>query len=209
MKLQNSVWPVQPFLRAHRAKAGPLLTLLLCAAAPALPAPAGDLLDEVDPLIGTGGRGFGIGSVPPGAQVPFGLVRLSLDTALDELNIPWRHTGGYHHRDTHGAGAAGLDGNDDCGTLSSGSLFSALGYYPLAGTTRYWIGSPILDFARVHLAAGDLEIVGHGAGPGQYYIQSATLDGEPLERPFLDHAQIAAGATLELRMGDQPSDWGR
>ena len=33
-------------------------------------------VDYVDTRIGTGGLGFGIGSINPGAQVPFGALRL-------------------------------------------------------------------------------------------------------------------------------------
>lgn len=65
-----------------------------------LPAVSCDSLDFVDPFIGTGGLGYGIGSVPPGAQVPFALARLSPDTceALDVV-IPFDHFGGYYADD--------------------------------------------------------------------------------------------------------------
>jgi putative alpha-1,2-mannosidase len=40
-------------------------------------------------------------------------------------------------------------------------------------------------------------------------VQSATLDGRPHEQPFLDHADVARGAVLELRMGPRPNPaWG-
>ena len=38
----------------------------------------------------------------------------------------------------------GLAGNDDGGTLSAWYIFSSFGFYPLAGTERYVLGSPIL-----------------------------------------------------------------
>lgn len=45
-----------------------------------------------------GGEGFGIGSTPPGAQYPFGLVRLSPDTAsLGNIALDDWHFGGYHY----------------------------------------------------------------------------------------------------------------
>lgn len=34
----------------------------------------------------------------------------------------------------------GLDGNDDGGALSAWYVFSALGFYPQAGTNKYWLG---------------------------------------------------------------------
>ncbi len=58
------------------------------------------VLDFVDPLIGSGGQGFGAASVPPGAQLPFSSVRLSPDTS--HSLVPWTpfdHFGGYHWND--------------------------------------------------------------------------------------------------------------
>lgn len=34
-------------------------------------------------------------------------------------------------------------GNDDYGALSSWLVFAMLGFYPLAGTNRYFLGSPV------------------------------------------------------------------
>ena len=44
-----------------------------------------------------GGDGFGVGGDPPGVQVPFGALRLSPDTALDNVAFGPHHFGGYHH----------------------------------------------------------------------------------------------------------------
>jgi putative alpha-1,2-mannosidase len=40
------------------------------------------LVDYVDPFIGSGGQGFGAGSHNPGAQVPFGILRLGPDVRV-------------------------------------------------------------------------------------------------------------------------------
>jgi putative alpha-1,2-mannosidase len=41
------------------------------------------------------------------------------------------------------------------------------------------------------------------------YIQSATLNGKPLNRPWFTHSEIANGGKLELEMGSKPTpDWG-
>ena len=45
----------------------------------------------------TGGEGFGVGSDPPGVQIPFGAMRLSPDTSLDNIVVAPNHFGGYHH----------------------------------------------------------------------------------------------------------------
>jgi putative alpha-1,2-mannosidase len=41
------------------------------------------------------------------------------------------------------------------------------------------------------------------------YIQSATLNGKPLNKPWFDHADINSGGTLIFIMGPQPNkSWG-
>lgn len=41
------------------------------------------------------------------------------------------------------------------------------------------------------------------------YIQSATLNGQPLSRPLLAHADLVKGGKLGLQMGPQPNkSWG-
>ena len=52
--------------------------------------------------IGTGGDGFGAGSLPLGVQSPYGALRLSADTS-NTMDIPivFNHLGGYHYSDTH------------------------------------------------------------------------------------------------------------
>lgn len=60
------------------------------------------LIDNVNNYIGTDGHGYGIGGLPVGAQVPFGMVRLSPDSTLTEqIWVPWQHTGGYYYQDSH------------------------------------------------------------------------------------------------------------
>jgi len=52
-------------------------------------------------------------------------------------------------------------------------------------------------------------VVAHDAGPGNYYIQAAELNGEEWTRPHLEHADLVSGGRLELWMGPRPSGWGR
>ena len=57
----------------------------------------------VNPFVGSGGTGFGAGGHNPGAQVPFGILRLGPDTCLTLLNhtiiLPFDHYGGYSYSD--------------------------------------------------------------------------------------------------------------
>ncbi len=106
-------------------------------------------------------------------------------------------------------GPDGLNGNDDGGTLSAWYVFSAMGIYPLAGTDVYLIGSPVFEKSVVHLKnKKDFVLLAEGASETNLYIQSATLDGKPLNVPWFKHADIAKGGVLHLKMGPAPSEWG-
>ena len=97
----------------------------------------------------------------------------------------------------------GLDGNDDGGTLSSWYVFSALGFYPLAGTEYYYIGSPCVDSAVVTLENGKtLKITVNNQGEKNIYVESATLDGRPLDLVKISHDDITGGGELVFNMTD-------
>ncbi|MBN2494706.1 MAG: GH92 family glycosyl hydrolase [Deltaproteobacteria bacterium] len=109
----------------------------------------------------------------------------------------------------YGDGPDGLDGNDDCGTLSAWYVFSASGLYPNAGQVEYWIGSPLFERVVFDLGAGlELEIRALGASEARKYVRSASLDGQALEGARIDHAALRSGRILELDMSAEPSDWG-
>lgn len=58
------------------------------------------LTRHVDPFIGTGGSGYGVGSAFPGPQSPFGLARPGPDTTLPGgLALGFSHCAGYHYDD--------------------------------------------------------------------------------------------------------------
>lgn len=110
--------------------------------------------------------------------------------------------------DKYKNGPAGLDGNDDGGTLSSWYVFSSLGFFPLNPCDgRYMIGSPLFDKAVLHLPGGDFSIIAQNNSSQNIYVQSATLNGTPLDVSWFHHDDIVNGGTLELVMGPAPSDW--
>ncbi|MCR4317155.1 MAG: GH92 family glycosyl hydrolase [Planctomycetes bacterium] len=102
---------------------------------------------------------------------------------------------------------SGIDGNDDYGTLSAWYIFSAMGFYPLAGSTTYIVGSPIFERVTIHREAGDVEIVAHDASPENIYVERAELSGKPLSQPFFDHEGIKSGGKLEFWMTSEPRRW--
>ncbi|MCL4236390.1 MAG: hypothetical protein KJ042_17950, partial [Deltaproteobacteria bacterium] len=52
-------------------------------------------------MIGSGGWGFGAGSMTPAPQTPNGMIRPGPDTSFDHMAWPWQHFAGYWHEDTH------------------------------------------------------------------------------------------------------------
>ena len=57
-------------------------------------------IDLVDPFIGTGGLGYGVGAMVPGAIVPFGMASLSPDTTLWGVHPYFDHSAGYYYYDS-------------------------------------------------------------------------------------------------------------
>ena len=95
----------------------------------------------------------------------------------------------------------GLDGNDDGGTLSSWYVFSAMGFYPLAGTDQYWLGSPNIDSAEIALGNGNtLKVTALNQGKKNIYVESIKLNGVELDGCYITHDQLMGGGELEFTM---------
>jgi predicted alpha-1,2-mannosidase len=113
----------------------------------------------------------------------------------------------------YGSDKAGLayPGMDDQGSTSSWYVMGALGFFaPNPAQPEYAIASPLFDRATIHLANGkDFVITAKNNSPTNIYIQSAKLNGAPLNKPWFSHADMINGGTLEFEMGPQPNqNWG-
>jgi predicted alpha-1,2-mannosidase len=111
-------------------------------------------------------------------------------------------------------GPGGLCGNEDMGSLSSWYVFSALGFYPVApGENRYMIGSPIFEKAVIQLRPPykekTFEVIANNVSDKNIYIQSATLNGQVYDKPWIEHQDIINGGSLVFEMGPKPNkNWG-
>lgn len=105
--------------------------------------------------------------------------------------------------------ASGLPGNDDCGQTSSWLLFADMGFYPVNPASGiYMIGSPVLGKIKLNLPNGRaFTVTTVNNSPKNKYIQSATLNGSPLNVPYITYWQITAGGSLKFIMGPTPSHW--
>ena len=102
-------------------------------------------------------------------------------------------------------------GMDDQGSTSSWYVMSAMGFYPVdPSSPNYILGSPLFDEATLHMGNGhDLTVVAQNNSEANMYIQSATLNGKPWNKPWFSHSDIASGGKLVLTMGPQPNKtWG-
>lgn len=116
---------------------------------------------------------------------------------------------------SYGTGPDGMVGNDDVGTMSAWYVFSAMGFYPVApGELVYSLGSPLFNKITMHLpdylyGGKDFTLIAENNSPENIYIQSASLNGEPLDKPWISHDDIKNGSTLRLIMGNTPNKlWG-
>ena len=110
---------------------------------------------------------------------------------------------------------AGQCGNTDCGQMAAWYIFSALGIYPVnPSSDTLAIGSPTVSKAVVHLDKDKYHghtftIVAKNNSAENVYIQSATLNGKPLTRPWITREELLAGGELHFVMGPQPNtEWG-
>ncbi len=99
----------------------------------------------------------------------------------------------------YGDGPMGIPGDDDGGETSSWYVFSAMGFYPVCpGSPVYEIGSPIFAKTTIRMGNGkEFTIVADHVSAQNKYIQSAQLNGRPLNR-----AVVSAQRYCERRDAD-------
>jgi predicted alpha-1,2-mannosidase len=107
----------------------------------------------------------------------------------------------------YGTGPEGLCGNDEGGQLSAWYLFSAMGFYPVNPAEGvYVIGAPQVERATIELGGQrTITIEAPGLSPANTYVTGAALNGTPLDRAWISHADLAAGGTLRLTVGPEPN----
>ncbi len=105
----------------------------------------------------------------------------------------------------------GVPGDEDGGGMSAFVVFSAMGFYPVTpGMPVYNIGSPIFEKSTIHLDNGkDFVITAKNVSYENKYIQSATLNGKLIDKPWFNHSDMSEGGELILEMGSKANKtWG-
>jgi putative alpha-1,2-mannosidase len=176
--------------------------------------------------------GYGADPVKQMSEPPFGSA-LADGLALNrfeglnnepDMEVPWA----YHYvgrpdrtaeivhavlRSAFGTGRGGLPGNDDSGGLSSWYVWASIGLFPVAGQSLFLINAPSFDRTSIKVPGGELVIEAEGRrdlGPGDppLYVQSVTLDGEPLDRTWITGREMHRPGRLVVSLGLEPSSWG-
>ncbi len=107
-------------------------------------------------------------------------------------------------------GEYSFPGDEDSGAMSSLYFFLTAGFFPVAGQDFYYLHGPRVPRLEFRQPNGKtFTITAENAGGENIYVQSATLNGQPLNSPVIRHSDILAGGTLAFVMGPTPSDWGQ
>ncbi|MBK5720020.1 GH92 family glycosyl hydrolase [Dysgonomonas sp. Marseille-P4677] len=101
----------------------------------------------------------------------------------------------------------GYPGDEDQGGMSSWYVLSALGIYSVCpGTDEYVIGSPLFKKVTLTLEDGKKFIIeANNNNKENVYIQSASLNGNPLNKNYITYKDIANGGILRFEMGNLPN----
>jgi putative alpha-1,2-mannosidase len=97
--------------------------------------------------------------------------------------------------------------------MSAWYIFSAMGFYPVApGQNVYVIGTPVFEEATLKLGEyfnkKEFTIKANGISDANIYIQSATLNGDPMTKSWISHEDIVNGGSLIFEMGPDPNkEW--
>jgi predicted alpha-1,2-mannosidase len=113
----------------------------------------------------------------------------------------------------------GWRGEEDEGQLRAYFALLSMGLFQMDGgcgaESAYDLTGPLFDKIEIRLDShfykgGTFTIEAHNRSEENIYIQSATLNGEPLQRARLPHSAIAAGGRLIYEMGPNPNpNWGK
>ncbi len=111
----------------------------------------------------------------------------------------------------------GYRGDEDQGLMGSLGALLAIGLFQMKGGADadpvYEITAPVFARVTIHLGAsqggGEFVIEAANQAPGNCYIQSAELNGQPLGRCWFRHSDLVGGGKLRLVLGPEPNcAWG-
>ncbi len=119
---------------------------------------------------------------------------------------------------TTGEHGYGYGQDEDQGQLGAWFVMAAMGLFDVQGGASnmptFQMGSPLFDRIEIKLnplnASGKTFVIEtEGNAADAYYIQSATLNGKPLDQCWMYRDELFKGGSLKLIMGSKPNEeWG-
>ena len=105
----------------------------------------------------------------------------------------------------YNANPDGYCGDEDNGQTSAWYVFSAMGFYPVCpGSGQYALGTPYFDHMTIHLPTGKTLVI-EAKNVEHPYIGTMTLNGQPYDQNYLEHATLLEGGTISYQMQPQPN----
>jgi putative alpha-1,2-mannosidase len=101
--------------------------------------------------------------------------------------------------------------DDDAGAMSAWFVFVACGMSPACpGWPVYYLNVPLFNQVQFNWPGGkQFTVKVMNYKEGNRYIQSATLNGKPLNRNWITQQDMMKGGTLMITAGDKPNkNWG-
>jgi len=112
----------------------------------------------------------------------------------------------------------GYSGDEDQGLMGALAVMMKMGLFSMHGGTLqepiYEISSPIFDRITIQLnpdyyPGGEFVIETQNNSTANIYVQSANLNGNPLNKVWFPHEELVSGGVLKLEMGPSPNkEWG-
>jgi predicted alpha-1,2-mannosidase len=111
----------------------------------------------------------------------------------------------------------GYPGDEDEGQMGAWYVMSAMGLFEMDGGAStepaYELSGPVFNKITIKLdpkyyQGGEFVIEAKNSSSVNRYIQSATLNGKPLNQFWIRHSELVKGGSLVFEMGSEPNkDW--
>lgn len=111
-------------------------------------------------------------------------------------------------RKNHFSLKTGYPENEDSGAMGAWYIFTSIGFFPNAGQDFYYLLPPKFENVTLTMENGkQIRVITQKQSADACYIESVTLNGKRLDRPYIRHSEISEGATLVYRLTDKENAW--